>query len=200
MDASRLQALISQPGGAVTSAALTPSNSRQAKRLLVSNLPPSATEEEIVNFFNLQLNGLNVIEGTDPCISAQMSKDKNFVMVEFKQPSDATVGLALDGITMEDEHLNGSANGAAKGLSIRRPADYIIPAIDETMHEPGVISNIVPDTPNKISISGIPPYLTDEQVTELLVSFGELKAFVLVKDNSTGESRVSTVWPIKTQD
>ena len=56
-------------------------------------------------------------------------------------------------------------------------------------HEPGVTSTVVPDTPNKISVSNIPTYLTDELVTELLVSFGELKAFVLVKDRSTEESR-----------
>ncbi|KAJ5038775.1 uncharacterized protein L3040_006454 [Drepanopeziza brunnea f. sp. 'multigermtubi'] len=191
MDPSKLQAFMSQPSGSVTNAALKPSNSRQAKRLLVSNLPPTVNEEAIVNFFNLQLNGLNVIEGSDPCVSAQISKDKTFALLEFKQTSDATIALALDGITMEDEHMNGSAtNGDTQGLSIRRPKDYIVPTItDETPFEAGVISNVVVDTQNKISISNIPLYLTDEQVTELLVSFGELKAFVLVKDNGTDESR-----------
>jgi splicing factor U2AF subunit len=200
MDPTKLQAFMSQPSGTVTNAALKPSNSRQAKRLLVHNLAPTVAEEIIVNFFNLQLNGLNVIEGSDPCISAQISKDQSFALLEFKAPSDATVALALDGITMEDnDHMvtgNGSANGDTKGLSIRRPKDYIVPAVtDETPHEPGVISNLVVDTQNKISISNIPLYLTDEQVTELLVSFGELKAFVLVKDNSTEESRVSLLNP-----
>jgi splicing factor U2AF subunit len=191
MDPSKLQAFMSQPSGSVTNAALKPSNSRQAKRLLIHNLPPSVNEEALVNFFNLQLNGLNVIEGSDPCISAQISKDKSFALLEFKQTSDATVALALDGITMEDEHMNGTAHGDTKGLSIRRPKDYIVPAVtDETPYEPGVVSNVVVDTQNKILISNIPLYLTDEQVTELLISFGELKAFVLVKDASTEESRV----------
>jgi splicing factor U2AF subunit len=191
MDPSKLQAFMSQPSGSVTNAALKPSNSRQAKRLLIHNLPPAVNEEALVNFFNLQLNGLNVIEGSDPCISAQISKDKSFALLEFKQASDATVALALDGITMEDEHMNGTAHGDTKGLSIRRPKDYIVPAVtDETPYEPGVVSNVVVDTQNKILISNIPLYLTDEQVTELLISFGELKAFVLVKDASTEESRV----------
>jgi len=194
MDPSKLQAFMSQPSGSVTNAALKPSNSRQAKRLLVHNLPAAVNEDSIVGFFNLQLNGLNVIEGSDPCISAQISKDRSFALLEFKQPSDATVALALDGITMEDTHMNGTANIDTTGLSIRRPKDYIVPAVaDETPQEPGVVSNVVVDTQNKISISNIPLYLTDEQVTELLVSFGELKAFVLVKDNSTEESRVSTI-------
>lgn len=195
MDPSKLQAFMAQPSGSVTNAALKPSNSRQAKRLLVHNLPSSTTSEEtIVGFFNLQLNGLNVIEGSDPCISAQISKDKSFALLEFKTPSDATVALALDGITMEDGDYvkKEQTSGDTKGLSIRRPKDYIVPAVaDETPLEPGVVSNVVVDTQNKICISNIPLYLTDEQVTELLVSFGELKAFVLVKDNSTEESRVS---------
>lgn len=193
MDPSKLQAFMSQPSGSVTNAALKPSNSRQSKRLLVHNVPPGTAEDAIVGFFNLQLNGLNVIEGSDPCISAQMSKDRSFALLEFKNPSDATVALALDGITMEDnDHMvtgNGAANGAIKGLSIARPKDYIVPVSEESPYEPGVISNVVVDTQNKISISNIPLYLTDEQVTELLVSFGELKAFVLVKDSSTEESR-----------
>lgn len=196
MDPSKLQAFMSQPSGSVTNAALKPSNSRQAKRLVVHNLPPTVTDETLVSFFNLQLNGLNVIEGSDPCISAQISKDRSFALLEFKAPTDATVALALDGITMEDnDHMvsgNGASNGDTKGLAITRPKDYIVPAVtDETPYEPGIISNVVVDTQNKISISNIPLYLTDEQVTELLVSFGELKAFVLVKDSSTEESRVS---------
>lgn len=189
---------MSQPSGSITNAALKPSNSRQAKRLLVHNLPTTVSEDGIVDFFNLQLNGLNLIEGSDPCLTAQVSKDQSFALVEFKTPSDATVALAMDGIVMEDNDSmptgTGSANGGTHGLSIRRPKDYIVPAVtDEAVYEPGVVTNVVPDTANKISVSNIPPYLTDEQVTELLVSFGELKAFVLVKDNSTEESRVSTM-------
>lgn len=200
MDPSKLQAFMAQPSGSVTNAALKPSNSRQAKRLLVHNLPQAATDETIVNFFNLQLNGLNVTEGSDPCISAQISRDQTFALLEFKNPSDATVALAFDGITMEEDHAmagNGASGGDTNGLSIRRPKDYIVPAVaDEPQDSSGAVSSVVTDTPNKISISNLPPYLTDEQVTELLLAFGELKAFVLVKDNSTEESRVSVREPV----
>lgn len=192
MDPSKLQAFMAQPSGQVTNAALKPSNSRQAKRLVAHNLPSGINDEAIVNFFNLQLNGLNVTEGSDPCITAQVSKDRSFALLEFKTASDATVALAFDGITMSDDAQMGiqAENGNSKGLSIDRPKDYIVPAVaDEAEFEPGVVSSVVPDTANKICIANIPLYLTDEQVTELLVSFGELKAFVLVKDNSTGESR-----------
>ena len=196
MDPSRLQAFMNQPSGSAGNAALKPSNARQSKRLMVQNLPSSATDEGIINFFNLQLNGLNVISAPDPCISAQISKDRLFALLEFKNPTETTVALALDGILMEDndnmETSNGTANGGTQGLSIRRPKDYIVPSIveDEIEYQEGVVSPVVPDTPNKISISNLLASLEDEQVIELLAAFGPLKAFVLVKDNSTGESRV----------
>ena len=196
MDPSRLQAFMNQPSGSAGNAALKPSNARQSKRLFVHNLPPSATDESIVNFFNLQLNGLNVVSSPDPCISGQISKERSFALLEFKNPSDATVALAFDGILMEDNDnigtSNGISNGTTQGLSIRRPKDYIVPSIDlEEEYQEGIVSPVVPDTPNKISIANLLLTLVDEQVTELLVAFGQLKAFVLVKDSSTEESRVS---------
>lgn len=186
---------MNQPSGSAGNAALKPSNARQSKRLFVHNLPPNVTDEAIINFFNLQLNGLNVISSVDPCISAQMSKDRAFALIEFKNPAEATVALALDGIVMEEhdamDTTNGTSNGGSPGLSVRRPKDYIVPSMSEdTEHEEGVVSSVVPDTPNKISITNLLLNLTDEQVTELLVAFGQLKAFVLVKDATTEESRV----------
>lgn len=198
MDPSRLQAFMNQPSGSAGNAALKPSNARQSKRLFVHNLPPSATDEGVINFFNLQLNGLNVISAPDPCISAQISKDRSFALLEFKNTTETTVALALDGIMMEDndnmETSNGTANGGSQDLSIRRPKDYIVPSVveDEIEYQEGLVLPVVPDTPNKISIANLLPTLEDEQVIELLAAFGPLKSFVLVKDNSTGESRVGT--------
>ena len=51
----------------------------------------------------------------------------------------------------------------------------------------------VPDTPNKIFIGGLPVYLNEEQVVELLKSFGELRAFNLVKDPTTNQSKVNYI-------
>ncbi|GAB1311425.1 hypothetical protein MFIFM68171_01635 [Madurella fahalii] len=175
MDPTKLQAFMNQPGGAVNSAALKPTNSRQSKRLIVSNLPASATEESMVNFFNLQLNGLNVIENPDPCLLCQIAPDRTFAMLEFRNSTDATVALAFDGVMMETDDSNG-ANGDV---------------VEDPNYDPDsdVPSSVVVDSPNKISVTNIPTYLTDDQVMELLVSFGKLKSFVLVKDNGTQESR-----------
>ncbi len=194
MDPSRLQAFISQPGGgSAESSTLKPSNSRQSKRLFVYNLPPSANSESLVSFFNLQLNGLNVIQGVDPCISAQVSDDRTYALLEFKSPNDTTVALAFDGIPMEEHAGSGAENGASKGLEVRRPKDYIVPNLDEQELEGENAMKDVPDSPDKICVSNIPQYIPEEPVTMLLKSFGELKSFVLVKDASTEESRVSVL-------
>lgn len=69
-------------------------------------------------------------------------------------------------------------------LKIRRPKDFVPEPGAETgaPHVPGVISTNVPDSNNKVFVGGLPSYLNDEQVIELLKSFGELKAFNLVKE------------------
>lgn len=94
--------------------------------------------------------------------------------------------MAFDGIMF----LNGP-------LKIRRPKDY--GGMEMTgpvgFHVPGVVSTNVPDSANKVFVGGLPSYLNEEQVMELLKSFGELKAFNLVRDNGTGPSKVSVSLP-----
>jgi splicing factor U2AF subunit len=192
MDTTRLQAFLNQPGAQASSTALKPSQARQSKRLFVYNVPAAATEAGLVEFFNLQLNGLNVISSPDPCLSTLLSKEKGYAMVEFRTSEDATVALALDGIEMEGSAENGVSNGKPKGLQIKRPQDYIAPTASEedTKMDDGYVSNVVNDSPNKISVTQIPVHWSDEQVTELLVTFGKLKAFVVVKDTGSEQSRV----------
>ncbi|KAK8114753.1 U2 snRNP auxilliary factor [Apiospora kogelbergensis] len=173
MDPSKLQAFMNQPGGAVNSATLKPTNSRQSKRLLAYNIPPGFYRREHHIFLQPTTERFERCREHRPL-----------------NPSEATVALAFDGISMEAD--DAAANGAAAttGLQISRPKDYIVPAVvDDPGYEPGVVSNIVIDTPNKISVANLPPYLSEEQVRELLVAFGELKAFTLVKDQGTDEPR-----------
>jgi len=51
------------------------------------------------------------------------------------------------------------------------------------------ITSMVPDGPGKIFVGGIPHHLADEQVKELLQTFGPLRAFNLIKDQTTGKSK-----------
>lgn len=50
------------------------------------------------------------------------------------------------------------------------------------------------DSPNKLFVAGLPNY-RDEQVKGILTSFGQLKAFNLVKDTTTGPSPRATHSP-----
>lgn len=87
--------------------------------------------------------------------------------------------MAFDGIIFQNN-----------ALKIRRPTDFTGLEGDGTGLVPGVVSTNVPDTVNKIFVGGLPSYLTDEQVMELLSSFGDLRSFNLVKEGGTGASKV----------
>lgn len=189
MDPSKLAAFVSPTTGTATASELQPSNAKQAKRVFIYNIPADATNEEIVEFFNLQLNGLNVVSGRDPCVSAMIASNHEYALVEFKTAEDTTVAFAMDGISMRD---SGAGAPDREGLSIRRPKDYITPSDDDTVRSGEGVSSDVKDSPNKLSIVNIPLFVEEEQVRELVVTFGQLKAFVLVKDTSTDQHRVSS--------
>lgn len=195
MDPSRLAAFMNPAAGSASASALKPENAKQAKRLFVHNIPAETTPETITGFFNLQMNGLNVVSGPDPCISAQINPNREYALLEFKTPEDATMALTMDGMLMEDD-----PNRPDKpGLSIRRPKDYIVPLAPESedSNMVGVVSSVVKDGPNKLSINHLPPNLDEAQLRELLEVFGQLKGFVLVQDSDVDpnnfQSRVSHV-------
>ncbi|WAQ96896.1 U2AF2-like protein [Mya arenaria] len=156
--------------------------SRQARRLYVGNIPFGVTEGAMMDFFNdqMKMSGLAQAEG-NPVIAVQINLDKNFAFVEFRSVDETTQAMAFDGINFQGQ-----------SLKIRRPRDYqVLPGMSEnpSVAVPGVVSTVVQDSPNKIFIGGLPNYLNEDQVKELLTSFGPLKAFNLVKDSATGLSK-----------
>jgi len=154
----------------------------QARRLYVGNLPFGVTEEMMMDFFNMQMNMSNLSQAEgNPVIACQINLDKNFAFIEFRSVDETTQAMAFDGI-----HFQGQL------LKIGRPRDYRpIPGTSDTpsMSVPGVVSTVVQDSPYKVFIGGLPNYLNESQVMELLTSFGALKAFHLVKDGATGLSK-----------
>ena len=99
--------------------------------------------------------------------------------LQFRSPEEASSAMSFDGIMY-----------GATALKIRRPKDYLGADLMGSLHVPGIVSTNVPDTVEKIFVGGLPSYLTDDQVMELLKSFGELKSFNLVKEMG-GQSKVS---------
>ncbi|XP_063041957.1 U2 small nuclear RNA auxiliary factor 2b isoform X2 [Engraulis encrasicolus] len=155
---------------------------RQARRLYVGNIPFGITEESMMDFFNAQmrLGGLTQAPG-NPVLAVQINQDKNFAFLEFRSVDETTQAMAFDGIIFQGQ-----------SLKIRRPHDYQpLPGMSENpnVYVPGVVSTVVPDSAHKLFIGGLPNYLNDDQVKELLTSFGPLKAFNLVKDSATGLSK-----------
>ncbi|CAD6897190.1 unnamed protein product [Tilletia laevis] len=168
--------------GAQASLAVNPNVNRQARRLYVGNITYEANEAIIASFFNHRMREIGHAppgEG-DPCVGAQINPDKGYAFVEFRSPEEATIAMGFDGIVFQNQ-----------SLKIRRPKDYQGPDIapPRAVHVPGVISTNVPDSPNKIFIGGLPTYIADEQVIELLKAFGELRAFNLVKEAGSGASK-----------
>jgi splicing factor U2AF subunit len=85
--------------------------------------------------------------------------------------------MAFDGINFKNQ-----------SLKLRRPHDYQpTPGLSENpgANVPGVVSTVVPDSIHKIFIGGLPNYLNEDQVKELLTSFGQLRAFNLVSQQIT---------------
>ena len=176
MDPSKLQALANQPAGTATGAALNTANAKQSKRVLVYNLPDVADTEYLRSAFNGIMSNLNVVSGHNPCTNVFMSNDESYALLEFRAPEDATVAIAFSGV---------------QGMSIQRPKDYIVPtSVNDEETAIGEMSQIVKDSPTKLSITNINPELEYIQLMELLQTFGTLKSLVLAQDVSNGQSRV----------
>jgi len=155
---------------------------RQARRLYGGNIPFGVSDEAMMDFFNQQmhLSGLAQADG-NPILACQVNLDKNFAFLEFRSIDETTQAMAFDGI-----------NFKGQSLKLRRPHDYQpMPGQTEgpNYNVPGVVSTVVPDSANKVFLGGLPNYLDEDQVKELLTSFGQLRAFNLVKDSATGLSK-----------
>lgn len=148
---------------------------RQARRLYIGGVPFGATEEAMMEFFNQQMHMAGLATGPgNPVLAVQINLDKNFAFLEIRSVDEATAALAFDGI-----------NFMGQSLKIRRPSDY-----KAMPNQAGAdVTGLVADSPYKIFIGGLPNYLQEEQVREILTSFGQLKAFNLVKDTATNLSK-----------
>jgi splicing factor U2AF subunit len=166
--------------GAAGPVALNATIQRQQKRLYFGNLPYGVSEQEIIDYVARTMKDLGISTVKDPVATVQMHNDKDYAFVEFKTPEEATAAMAFDGLTYQGQTLK-----------VRRPKDYIPPseAYDPSAYIPGIATTTVPETPNRLYIGNLPDYLDGEQVNELLSSFGSIKAFELMMDKETGESK-----------
>ncbi|XP_030480332.1 splicing factor U2af large subunit B isoform X2 [Cannabis sativa] len=172
--------------------AMTQQATRHARRVYVGGLPPLANEQTIATFFSgvMAAIGGNSSGSGDAVVNVYINHEKKFAFVEMRTVEEASNAMALDGIIFE---------GVA--VRVRRPTDYN-PALAATLGPsqpsphlnlaavgliPGAITGA--EGPERVFVGGLPYYFTEEQIKELLESFGPLRGFDLVKDKDTGNSK-----------
>ncbi|XP_034224916.1 splicing factor U2af large subunit A isoform X2 [Prunus dulcis] len=155
--------LLSKKNVSIDSVQLTQAT-RPMRRLCVENVPSSTSENTLVESLNnfLLSSGVNHIQGTRPCISCSINKEKGQAVVEFLTPEDALAALSFDG-----SDFSGSI------LKIRRPKDFVEVSTgdpDKSMAVVETISDVVKDSPNKIFIGGISKSLSSEMYVDQSVT------------------------------
>ncbi|XP_024521327.1 splicing factor U2af large subunit B isoform X3 [Selaginella moellendorffii] len=192
--------------------AMTQQATRHARRVYVGGLPPLANEQvifsvrgidiysnmlfnfgqTIATFFSQVMSAIggNTAGPGDAVVNVYINQEKKFAFVEMRTVEEASNAMALDGIIFE-----------GVSVRVRRPSDYN-PSMAATLgpSQPSPHLNLAAvgltpgaaggaDGPDRIFVGGLPYYLTEGQIKELLESFGPLRGFDLVKDRDTGNSK-----------
>lgn len=107
------------------------------------------------------------------------------------EPTPGPIGAALSAAlaAVGADTSNPTATPEAAAAAAATASAALASASDAAAYVPGVVSNVVADSPNKIYIGGIPTYLTDDQIKQILTSFGQLRAFNLIRDPTTLASK-----------
>ncbi|KAI3899322.1 hypothetical protein MKW92_003768 [Papaver armeniacum] len=150
------------------------------RRLLVENVPTSASDKYVMECFNnfFLSSGAYHIQGTLPCIRCSMNKEKKQALLEFLTPEDATTALSFDGRLLS-------------GFKVRRPKDFAESATGVSQKPMAVvdeISDFVKDSPNKIFVGGIAKVLSSDMVKEIASAFGALRAYHFEVNESANEA------------
>ena len=187
---------------------------RHARRIYVGGLPLSSTEDSISTFFS---NALAAVGGTTagpgPCVvNVYINQEKKFAFVELRTVEEASNAMALDGIMFDGVTVrirrpadynpaaaaplgpsapNPNLNLAAIGLDKTRDQVPSGTSIPTAPIPEAVAASTAQDKPqsDRVFVGGLPYHLTDQDCRELLGSFGEIRAFDLIKDRNTGHSK-----------
>jgi len=141
------------------------------------------TEQTIKEFFNDRIQCVPDRPATNfPSIvsSVSIKRDKMYAFVEFFAATDADIAMCMDGIECQ-----------GTPFKIRRHSDFTPDPKNppQKYNIPGIISTQVENDQNKIFLGPLPVNLTDDDVKKLVTSFGPLRAFSLVKDIKSGQSK-----------
>ncbi|KAL1289223.1 hypothetical protein HN51_057814 [Arachis hypogaea] len=171
---------------------MTQQATRHARRVYVGGLPPLTNEQTIAAFFSQVMItiGGNSAGAGDSVVNVYINHEKKFAFVEMRTVEEASNAMALDGIIFQ---------GVA--VRVRRPTDYnpsLAAALGPSQPSPhlnlsavGLAIGAVGGTEglDRIFVGGLSYCFTEEQIRQLLESFGTLHAFDLVRDKDTGHSK-----------
>ena len=191
---------------------------RHARRIYVGGLPATANEASTATFFSNALAAIGGVvqtaaaAGVEPVLNVYMNHEKKFAFVEFRTVEETSNAIALDGVVFD-----------GVSLRVRRPNDYnaaiaatlgpSTPSTDLDLAAIGLVpgaggaaggagaggaaggqNNLSPeDTANRLFVGGLPYFLTEPMVKELVEAFGPTKHFMLVMDRETGNSKVRSI-------
>jgi len=158
-----------------------------ARRLYIGGIPGTVLEENIVKYLNQKLiQAKGTLDPGDPILKSVNNPEKRYIFLELRSLEETSALIQLDGIRYNESTLR-----------IRRPPDYEkfppikprrpVPIIDTVSL--GIISTKVEDGPNKIFIGGLPKEFSEDQIKNLLLRYGTLKSFHLVKDAKEESSK-----------
>lgn len=196
---------------------LTPAQTKHARRIYVGSIPIGCRDTELQNFFNSILHATlpsgYLRRDEQTVVSVWVATEKQYGFVEF-----TTMELTCAAMTLDNVPFNHRSDVPLAHLRIKRPNDFKpelisgmrpVPVLNlqilgmptssagssgsssadrDTSNGTG-ISKSVADGPNKIFVAGLPYHLTDVQVLEVLQAFGPLKAFNLVRDPGSVNSK-----------
>ena len=164
---------------------------RRHRRLYIGNLSRETEKAHIGDFINDQLKLVPDRPITDnnkhnAILNIDMKADKGFCFVEFYEPTDSDVVLCMSGMEYSLRPLKISRPKDYMPLPGSAPRSYNVSAIRQGQ-APSVSSSDAIN--NKVYIGGLPIHLTEDNVKELVSSFGALQSFNLVRDKVTGASK-----------
>jgi len=149
------------------------------------------SEEDMRQFFNATMvaaQGPDRKPG-DSVTRVFIDPVKRYAFINFRSQEEAEQALELDGIMFRGARLKLARPTANASHPNTAPASITRPIKPLNLTNLNIIKSQVPDGPHKIYIGGLPQTLQDEQVKELLQTYGPLRAFFLFKDASTGLGR-----------
>ncbi|EPY49432.1 U2AF large subunit [Schizosaccharomyces cryophilus OY26] len=162
---------------------LQPGASRQARRLVVSNLPSDFDINTFKPFIeDLFISTTYHKPETSHFSNVFFSKEDNSAILELSKPEDATFLWGLHTAQYAPDIL----------ISFNRIKNYIVPQImPETANQRSLdfTQNEVLDSKDKIYFTNFPSNLSEQNVIELFKPFGELLSFQLIKNVADESSK-----------